>query len=112
MENSHNMITDLNTLTTIPEKNLTKLFKKIEAIICEAVVEDSLAASSDITEIDIGIGTLYIKHDTVDLKYKFKPSSSLANALVGSLTENKNPLADILTEALSTKFTDLYKDLC
>ena len=107
----HNVISDLTVLTTIPEKSLNKFFRKIDACICESVFEDINADVGNITEVNIGIGTLYIKHDG-ELKYHFKPSEMLNTGIIDTINNNKNPLNDILTEALATKFTDLYKDLC
>ena len=110
--NQHSVIADLNTLTTIPEKSLNKFFRKINACICESIAEDILQDAGSITEVNIGIGILYIKHDGAEIKYHFKPSEALNTAVIGTIDEGKNPLSDILTEALATKFTDLYKDLC
>jgi len=82
--------------------------------ICESVREDALDDSNvkDITEIDIGIGKLYIRHVGTDIEYRFKPSDYLAKALIATVTNKENPLSNFLDASLGKKFVDLYKDLC
>lgn len=106
-----NIITDISTLTTIPERILTKLIKKANYCICESVAEDSLE-DKDITEIFIGIGTLYIKHNGGEIKYHFEPSDALQKAIMQTSMSKTNPLEAFLNDALNKKFSEIYKDLC
>ena len=109
-----NLIQDMSILTTIPEKTLAKFFRKMIFCICEEIKEDILDENSDkeITEVDIGIGKLYIKVVGAEVKYKFEPSEYMQKAVIGTVTEKENPLVDFLDKALGKKFVDLYKDLC
>lgn len=107
----NNIINDVATLTTIPEKTLNKLSKKFMYSICEAVHEDAIN-DTDISELFIGIGTLYIKHGDGVVKYHFEPSDTLDKALAQTLLNNINPLDSMLNDALHKKFTEIYKDLC
>lgn len=106
-----NIVKDVATLTTIPEKTLNKLSKKATYCICEAVAEDMLA-NNEISELFIGIGTLYIKNSDGVIKYHFEPSDSLDKAVVQTAINKMNPLESMLTDALHKKFSDVYKDLC
>lgn len=106
-----NIVKDVATLTTISEKTLMKLSKKALYSICEAVSEDK-ANDVAISELFIGIGTLYIKNDNGVMKYHFEPSDSLDKALTQTIVNNNNPLEGMLNDALHKKFADIYKDLC
>lgn len=107
-----NTIKDLATLTTIPEKTLHKMFKKMVYCICETLQENILEDKS-ITSLDVGIGTLYIKHETSEnLKYHFEPSSYLEKSLKDTILNKQNLLEDVLNESLNEKFMEVYKNLC
>lgn len=112
----NNIIKDLSTLTTIPEKTLYKFYKKMNMCICEAVkdaVLDTNYQDSAVIEVDIGIGTLYVKRVCNETKYHFKPSATLQEALEQTFTKQENILQDFLVDTLCKKFTDeIYKDLC
>lgn len=109
-----NIIDDIATLTTIPDKALEKFFRKMIFCICEAVQENIIDENNikDITELDIGIGKLYIKHIGTDIKYRFQPNELFETAMLSTVTNKQNPLKDFLDKALSKKFTEVYKDLC
>lgn len=109
-----NLIQDMSILTTIPEKTLAKFFRKMIFCICEEIKENILDENSDkeITEVDIGIGKLYIKAVGAEVKYKFEPSEYMQKAVIATVTEKENPLANFLDKALGKKFVNLYKDIC
>ena len=79
--------------------------------ICEAVCEDMLE-SKDISELFIGIGTLYIKNVDGNIKYHFEPCDSLDKALMQTYLNKMNPIDSMLNDSLHKKFTEIYKDLC
>jgi len=107
-----NIIEDLANLTTIPSKTILKLLKKEVFCICEAVEEDVLAEEA-ISQLDLGIGTLYIKHDNLDdIRYKFIPNKYLEKCINDTLLNKQNLLEDVLNQSLKKKFLDAYKDLC
>lgn len=108
-----NVIKDMSILTTIPEKTLNKFYKKMTFCICEGVAESLLDPDVSISSFDIGIGTLYIKHDTAsNIKYHFEPNDFLAKSMNQTVANGANILEDTLNDALSKKFTEVYKDLC
>ena len=109
-----NIVNDVSVLTTIPEKTLAKFFRKMVFCICEAVLEDikDEANFKEISELDIGIGKLYIKHIGTEIKYKFEPSEYLEKAIIDTVSGKENLLTDFLDESLAKKFVDLYKELC
>ena len=72
------IVKDMATLTTIPEKSLNKFYRKMIFCICEGVAEDLLNEDIEISEMNIGIGTLYIKHSGGDIKYHFIPNNCIS----------------------------------
>lgn len=106
----YNIIEDLTTLTTIPESALVKLMSKYNMLISDYVLQDKLT-SNDITQINIGIGTLIISNTDYTLSYKFIPSLELEESLVNSLRTKSSPLEITLEKALSERITKTYKDL-
>lgn len=103
-----NMIENLSTLTTIPEKYLTKLFDKIYYVMSDAVVETALL-NKEITEIDIGIGTLLISANKSEIKYKFVPNKKLEQTIKSAVINRRNILANTLESNIVDKITDTYK---
>ncbi len=71
-----NLINNVATLTTIPEKYLYKLVEKSLYAISDAVAQSQIAESK-ITDIDIGIGTLSIKIAANLIEYHFTPSETV-----------------------------------
>jgi len=108
-----NIVNDVSILTTIQDKTLAKFFRKMIFCICQAVQEDMLDENNtkDITELDIGIGKLYIKHVGTDIRYRFEPSEFFEKALLSTVVNKKNYLEEFLDESLGKKFTEVYKDL-
>ena len=107
-----NVIEDVSTLTTIAQKDIVKFLKKFIYAICCGINESDLS-EEDITEADIGIGTIYIKHDkSSDISYKFVPCKYLQKSIENTLKDGKSPFEDDLNSALVNKFTNVYKDLC
>ena len=112
----YDIIKDINTLTTIPEKTLAKLIQKTIYCICEAVLEDIKKDEKPITTVNIGIGKLYIGYDPSyrenGIKFKFKPSDTFDKALGQTIDNKLNLLGDALSASLAQKFEDIYKELC
>lgn len=106
-----NIVNDVSKLTTIPEKTLNKLNQKFIYSICEQIQEDILE-EKEISELDIGLGTIYIKYVGDEIKYKFVPNSELEKAVYATVVKKLNLMETTLNEALAKKFIDVYKDLC
>jgi hypothetical protein len=105
-----NLPNDLCLLTTIAPTNMNKLTKLSEAIVCHSLAE-SLKDKDEFAEVDIGIGTLYIKSTEDGLKYKFIPSEHLASTLETTARTKNSPLGLKVDEVLGRRIMNTYKDL-
>lgn len=106
-----NIISDVSTLSTIPENIIEKLVDKTIYCVSDALIED-LEAENDITELDIGIGILYIKHIGNEVAYKFKPSDEFSKAVNSTIKTRQNLLTNTLESTLIIRFLNVYKDIC
>ena len=106
-----NLTSDLSLLTTIPDKVLEKLNDKLVYCISEAVAESALA-EEEITELDVGFGTLFIKNDKFEPKFKFVPTENFMSTIKDSINNKLNSLEDTLNESLANKVVNVYKDIC
>lgn len=104
------LIQDLSTLTTIGKYNLDQLVSKSIAIISHDV-EESLRDHEITTSIDIGIGTLHIRHDDNSIRYKFMPSRRLDDTVLATCKSRKSNLMLEVDEALGERIKNIYKDL-
>ena len=109
--NMSNIVKDVSTLTTIPEKTLNKVGQKFIYSICEQIQED-LLEEREMSELDLGLGILYIKYVGDEIKYKFVPNPDLEKAVYNTVVKKLNLMESALNEALAKKFIDVYKDLC
>lgn len=107
----NNIITDMSLLTSIPEKTLTKFFKKVCTCICESVAESALDPDKNIVQMNIGIGVLSIKIDPECPKYHFEPNDFLAKSVKQTIQNKENILIDLLNDSLSKNFKTPYKDI-
>lgn len=105
----HNLINDVSVLTTIPAPALTRLQEKSIWCICNSLEEEKLAGNN-LTEINIGIGTLQILVDNNEMKYRFIPSKALENSAKATLTEGKNPLTATVEATLVRRILNTYKN--
>lgn len=106
-----NLLQDLNVLTNIPEKSLSKLVNVSINSICTGAWE-ALNSEEDVLSVDIGLGILYIKLVDEDFKYHFVPSDTFSKELKNSKTSQISPLSPRLLGSLKTKFLEVYKDIC
>ena len=104
------LITDLSKITTINEQTLEKLSTKCIWCICDAV-EESIYNGETLSEIELGIGTLYILIEDDSIKYKFKPNKQLETNVINTVYYEKNPLQAEIEKSLVSKFNNTYKDL-
>ena len=105
-----NIIEDISKLTTIPVDTLDKLVEKANWCICDCVKQD-LLDNQKISELDIGIGKLFIKNEDELLKYKFVPSDVLVQSLIDTCINKENPLELTLEKKLVNKILNTYKDI-
>lgn len=105
-----NLMQDVSTLTNISENTLRKLNEIIRYCIYQNFLEDVLE-DNEMTSLDLGIGTLYIKNDT-ELKFKFVPSDSFKKDLLNTKEKKLNLLEGKVSLKLNSKLLDVYQYLC
>ena len=97
----------MSALTAINKKTLNKLFGVMEYCVADSFYE-SMLSGSDVASIDVGIGTILIKHSDSEVRYKFIPSQKLSDMVSSAKV---NPLEKAAEERLVARMTDIYKDL-
>ena len=105
----YSLINDLSTLTTIPIVSLNDLVKNSIYCICDSL-EDAKLGNEEVTEIDIGIGTLTIKLKDNRVQYRFIPSKQLESNITSTIIEGKNVLVATAEENLVDRITNAYKN--
>lgn len=101
---------NMSKLTGVSEGIFQSLYSKEIYCICDEV-EESILKDEDITELDVGIGTLYIKHLNKEIQYKFIPNKELEEKLVDTVVNKKSPLKEELDSSLVEKISKTYKEL-
>ena len=104
------LINDLATVTGLSKLSLEDLSDKSQACICHAIKE-SLVAQNPITEVDVGIGVLYIKIDNDEVKYKFILSKKFDNNVSFTVMNKESPLIIDLDKSLKLRIEKAYKGL-
>ena len=104
------LIDDIATLTTISQHALVNLNDKAYSCICHSVCENMLEGNP-LTEIDIGIGVLYIKCEEGQIKYKFIPSRKLEENVALTVTNKVSPIVFEVETALKDRIESTYKNL-
>ncbi len=107
---NNDLIKDLSDITTIQEGSLIKLVDKSKFIICHDVLESTLKGEDE-TKIDVGIGTLVVKVEAGNIRYRFIPSPSLGNAIGSTVVNKKSPLTYMLETSLVSKIEHVHKEL-
>lgn len=104
------LIEDLATLTTISQNALVNLNEKANSCICHSVCE-SMLEGKPLTEIDLGIGILYIKCEEDQIKYKFIPSKKLEESVAFTVKHKTSPILFEVETALKDRIESTYKNL-
>lgn len=104
------IIDNVSKLTTIPKDYLDKLIQKVIWCICDAIYE-SILNKQDVTEMDIGIGTLYILNNDKGIKFKYIPNKQVEEAVKDTIVDQENPVQLILEKRLVSKIVNTYKDI-
>lgn|SRR5574344_1365576 len=104
------IVKDVAELSGVKEKTLLNLLDEANLCISDAIYE-SLAKGEDVTELDIGIGTLYILVEGADLRYKFFPNNSLQTIVKTTIKTKSNQLTKTADSSLIAKVSKTYKEL-
>lgn len=106
----NNIIEDVSKLTSISKDNLEKLVKLSVYSILETISEDKLQ-DKDVSEVDIGLGKLYIRYSGGELTYKFIPSEFLLDETLKTLRNDKNTFEVEIEDNIVNRVTKLYKEI-
>ena len=96
-----NVVEDLNTITSIPQANISKLFQRVEWLICNAIYE-AYISGNDLAEINL-TGN--------ELKYRFQPSRKTEAMLREIFEKGYDPIAAEAEKAVVGTTLKAYKDL-
>lgn len=107
MATQPNIISDISTLTRVPNKVLTELAHKANLCI-GSIISDAKEANEQAVIINIGIGTLSI--DLIDMQCKFVPSKELKTTIKMSLQSNQDPLELELEQTLIEKLLTICEE--
>ena len=107
MATQPNLISDISTLTRVPNKILTELSHKANLCIGN-IISEAKEAGEQTVIINIGIGTLSI--DLVDMQCKFVPSKELRASIKASLVNKKDPLELELERTLAEKLINICEE--
>jgi hypothetical protein len=108
MSSQPNIITDLSTLTRVPNKTLTELAHKTNLCI-GSIISEAHARGEQAVIINIGIGTLSI--DLIDMQCKFVPSRELKATIKSCMTTEIDPLNLALERALAEKLSNFVDEV-
>lgn len=104
------IVDDLSVLTNVAKYNLESMVNLSTNLISHAVFE-SVREQEPYTEVDIGVGTLYIKIEDDMIQYKFIPSTKLDNAVKDTVKNNRSRLTVTVEDTLGKRIMSTYKDL-
>lgn len=108
MATQPNIISDISTLTRVPNKVLTELSYK--ATLCiGSIISEARDAGEQVVIINIGLGTLSI--DLIDMQCKFIPSKELKATIKASLQSKQDPLELELEQALIDKLLTICDEV-
>ena len=106
----NNLINDLTLLTGVSKNALDELTDKANLAIAHCVFE-TLREGNPLTSIDIGVGTLYIKLEDENIKYRFVPNKNLEALVSQAATSKSSPLSNRAEMILNKRIQQTYKDL-
>ena len=105
-----NIKEDLSKLTTIDVLYINRIFDKI--IWCMSdYVQEAIDSGEDSVEVNFGFGSVIINIEEDSIKYRFKPSKTLDDAIIGTVIDGKNCFTLTLEKNLAQKITNIYKDM-
>ena len=107
---TRNLKNDVCTITGASNESVDKVVTLCEDVICHCVFE-SISDKEQLTQIDIGIGELYIRRDGDLIKYKFIPNNEFDDKVRGTYKNGVSPLVIKANKSLKLKFDRAYKEL-
>ena len=107
---NYTLIDDLSELYNIPKASLSKIKDTIIILLAQYTKEVQKEKES-VLEVDIGIGSLYIKIDAEQVEYKFIPNKKTQKSISDCLQANKDPLQIKIEESFKKRIKEIYKEL-
>ncbi len=108
MATQPNIISDISTLTRVPNKVLAELTHKVNLCVGN-IISDAKEAGEQAVIINIGIGTLSV--DLIDMQCKFVPSKELKATIKASLHSKQDPLELELEQTLIEKLLAICNEV-
>lgn len=105
-----NLKDDLISITGVSPESVDKVIDVCEDLVCQDVFE-SIVKGEQLTQVDIGIGDLYITRDGDLVKYKFIPNSEFDSKVRRTYRDRASPIIRRANKALKLKFDRAYKEL-
>lgn len=103
-----NIISDISTLTKIPNKILNEIINK-ENLCIGSAIHDAILAKEDIAVLNIGIGTLSVELATKQCK--FIPSKELKSVIKRSIEDKIDPVEYELEQAIIDKLLHICDEV-
>ena len=101
---------DLSILTGVSKLSLDNLAERAMFCIGHNVLERLISRDNQ-CEIDLGIGILYIKIETDNIKYKFIPSKKLEDIIATTITHKESPISLKADKVLGERIENAYRAL-
>ena len=100
----------LSTLTTVPLHTFEKLNDVINCMHSDTIVTQLLEGKSTF-ELKIMEGTIYLKLENDNIKYKFIPSEDFDTIIRDSILSKKSKLIETSLDRLQRSLVNTYKDI-
>lgn len=104
------IIDDIANLTSLPKNMSKEIVPIMESAVAHRVFESVLSGNT-VTEINLGVGMLYIKNEGSSVKYRFVPSKKMEEEVAKVLVTKTSPIERKLEQSLLTKLENAYKGL-
>jgi len=100
----------LSKLSDIPEPSIEKLLGLVNGIVALSVY-DNMLDNEEVTEIDLGFGTLNILSVNEGIKFRYVPSKNIQDDLTKIINGKEPSTLRKLEKYAIKQITELYKDL-
>lgn len=104
------LVQDLSRLSNVDVGLLTELFNKFGLCIQERVYEDRIQGDTS-TEIDIGLGSLFIINDQGQERVRFVPSAPFVANIKQAEAGKPSTLRKRLEKATTAKILELFRNV-
>jgi len=108
MATQSNIISDVSSITKIPNKILNEIIYR-ENLCIGSAIHDAILAGDDAVVLNVGIGTLSVELATKQCK--FIPSKELKNTIKKSIDNRIDPLEIELEQAIIDKLLKICDEV-